>query len=97
MIESELDIPSLTENGIQMGHTVFYKVKELNSSSMFAWLIIFEMLILLIDSFDRKPDTKGLKYYKSPILQASRICVLSNTISSWTINEFILFVRYQSQ
>ena len=82
MIESELDIPSLTENGIQMGHTVFCKVKELNSASMFAWLIIFEMLSLLIDSFDRKPDTKGLKYYKSPILQASRICVLSNTISS---------------
>ena len=52
MIVSELDIPSLTEDGIKMTDDAFSKVKELNSSSMIDWLIMIEMLILLIDSFD---------------------------------------------
>ena len=53
MIEYELDIPSLTEDGIQMEDS-FYDVKELNSSSMIDLSIIIKMLILLIDSFDRR-------------------------------------------
>ncbi len=52
MIEFELDIPSLTSNGIQIGHSLFSNVIELNSSSMLAFLIMIEMLILLIRSFD---------------------------------------------
>ena len=38
-IEFELDIPSLTEDGIKMTDDAFSKVKELNSSSMIDWLI----------------------------------------------------------
>ncbi len=34
MIVFELDIPSLTSNGIQMNGRTFSKVKELTSSSM---------------------------------------------------------------
>ena len=34
MIESELDIPSLTDDGIQMNGDSFIGVKELHSSSM---------------------------------------------------------------
>ena len=55
MIEFELDIPSLTTEGIQMrDHNTFSKVNELHSSSMIDRLIMNEMLILLIDSFDRR-------------------------------------------
>ena len=51
MIVSEIDIPSLTDEGIQL-NSAFNGVQELNSSSMIDWLIMIEMLILLIDSFD---------------------------------------------
>ena len=51
MIVSEIDIPSLTDEGIQL-NSAFNSVKELNSSSMIDELIMIEMLILLIDSFD---------------------------------------------
>ena len=51
MIVSEIDIPSLTDEGIQLNNT-FINVKELNSSSMIDELIMIEMLILLIDSFE---------------------------------------------
>ena len=51
MIVSEIDIPSLTDEGIQL-NSAFNDVQELNSSSMIDWLIMIEMLILLIDSFD---------------------------------------------
>ena len=54
MTEFELDIPSLTQEGIQMNDYVFSKVRELQSISMIDWLLMIEMLILLIDSFDRK-------------------------------------------
>ena len=54
MIESELDIPSLTDDGIQMNGDSFIGVKELNSSSMIDELLLIEMLILLIDSFNRR-------------------------------------------
>ena len=52
MIEYELDIPSLTNEGIQLGKEAFYEVIELNSSSMIDELIMIEMLILLIDLFN---------------------------------------------
>ena len=51
MIVSEIDIPSLTDEGIQL-NSAFNGVQELNSSSMIDWLIMIEMLILLINSFD---------------------------------------------
>ena len=37
MIGFELDIPSLTQQGIQMGENAFDNVVELTSSSMFDW------------------------------------------------------------
>ena len=37
MIEFELDIPSLTEHGIQMGKNTFSNMKKLHSSSMIDW------------------------------------------------------------
>ena len=54
MIESELDIPSLTDDGIQMGENALGLVNELTSSSMIEYMIMNEMLILLIDSFNRR-------------------------------------------
>ena len=51
----ELDIPLLTDEGIQMkGRFIFEEVKELHSSSMIDELLLIEMLILLIDSFNRR-------------------------------------------
>ena len=50
----EIDIPSLTRKGIQMRKNSFSNVKELTSSSMIDELIMIEMLILLIDSFNRR-------------------------------------------
>ena len=70
MIEFELDIPSLTQHGIQMGEYIFCHVNELNSWSMINELIMIKMPILLIDSFDRRANYQELKYHKSPILQA---------------------------
>ena len=52
MIEFELDIPSLTQDEIQMNNS-FNRVREVTSSSMIDELIIIEMLILLINSFVR--------------------------------------------
>ena len=50
IIEYELDIPSLIEDGIQISEwNSFYNVQELHSSSMINWLLMIEMLILLID------------------------------------------------
>ena len=53
MIEFELDIPSLTLDEIQMDSCAFENVDELDISSMIEWLIMIEMLIVLIGSFDR--------------------------------------------
>ena len=53
IIEFDLDIPSLTSEGIQMSKA-FGEVRELVCSSMIDELLIIEMLILLIDSFDRR-------------------------------------------
>ena len=53
MIEFELDIPSLTLDEIQMDSCAFENVDELDSSSMIDWLLMIEMLIVLIGSFDR--------------------------------------------
>ena len=51
MIEFELDIPSLTTEGIQMNKS-FEKIKDINYSSMLARLILIEMPTLFIISFD---------------------------------------------
>ena len=60
MIEFELDIPSLSKEGIEMEYykdKLFEGVRELHSSSMIDWLLMNEMLILLIDSFNRRVCT----------------------------------------
>ena len=54
MIEFDLDITSLTEDGIYMDNHTFENVKELTGSSMIDKLIMIEMLTLLIDSFERR-------------------------------------------
>ena len=51
MIEFDLDIPSLTEEGIHMG-SAFGEVRELVCSSMIDELLMIEMLILLNTTFD---------------------------------------------
>ena len=50
MIVFELDIPSLTDEGIQIQYA-FIKVRELTCSSMIDGLIMIKMLTLLVDSF----------------------------------------------
>ena len=58
MIEFELDIPSLTEEGIQMGDKEsFSSVKQLHSSSMINELLLNKMPIPLIDSSDKRVVT----------------------------------------
>ena len=69
MIEFELDIPLLTQDGIQLS-SVFMNVIELNSSSM-----IDELIILLIDSFGR-----GVAIYeRMRVLHKIRMHPVSNT------------------
>ena len=48
MIEFELDIPSLSEEGIEMEYRdkPFEGVRELHSSSMIDWLIMIEIVLL---------------------------------------------------
>ena len=64
MMELNLDIPSLIDEGIHLGSMAFGEVRELHSSSMIDWLILIEMLILLIDSFD-----KGVIYHRQIVVQ----------------------------
>ena len=47
MTEFELDIPSLTEDGIQLMPGAFIEVRELTCSSMIDGVLITEMLTLL--------------------------------------------------
>ena len=54
MIEFELDIPSLSEEGIEMRYEGFENVNVLTSASMIGLLLMNEMLIVLIDSFGSK-------------------------------------------
>ena len=54
MIEFELDIPSLSEEGIEMRYEGFQNVNVLTSASMIGLLLMNEMLIVLIDSFGSK-------------------------------------------
>ena len=54
MIEFELDIPSLSEEGIEMRYEGFENVNVLTSASMIGLLIMIEMLIVLIGSFGSK-------------------------------------------
>ena len=54
MIECELDVQALTEEGIQIRDTEsFCNVRRMNSRSMIDWLII-KMLILLRTTFDTR-------------------------------------------
>ena len=53
MIEFELDIPSLTDEGIQIDDDSFKIVKAISSSCLGDWLMMTKILILLIDSFER--------------------------------------------
>ena len=55
MLEYELDIPSLTDEGIQLNES-FINVIELNSLSIFDKLIMIKMLILLQNTYDRTRD-----------------------------------------
>ncbi len=55
MLEYELDIPSLTDEGIQLNES-FINVIELNSLSKFDKLIMIKMLILLQNTYDRTRD-----------------------------------------
>ncbi len=60
MIEFDLDIPSLSEEGIELKegfNKPFDRVRELSSRSMIDWLLMIEMLIVLIISFDRIVET----------------------------------------
>ena len=58
MTEFELDIPSLTDEGIQMrGHNIFSKVNELHSSSMIDRLIDNEWDANSLDRFIRQKNT----------------------------------------
>jgi len=54
MIEFELDIPSLSEEGIEMRYEGFENVNVLTSASMIGLLLMIEMLIVLIGSFGSK-------------------------------------------
>ena len=56
MIEFESDIPSLTDEGIQIDHDSFKRVRVISSSSMGDWLIMTKILILLIDSFVKEAN-----------------------------------------
>ena len=53
MIVSEIDIPSLTDEGIQL-NSAFNDVQELNSSSMIDWLIDNDWDADSLDRFIRK-------------------------------------------
>ena len=77
MIEYKLDIPSLTEDGIQMEDS-FYDVKELNSSSMIDLSIIIKMLILLIDSFDRRVIILGIVDIQNDCMMCKWIVFVDN-------------------
>ena len=52
MIEFELDIPSLSKEGIEMRYEGFENVNVLTSASMIGWLLMNEMLIHLIELFE---------------------------------------------
>ena len=56
MIEFELDIPSLTNEGIQIDDDSFKRLRVISSSSMGDWLIMTKILILLIDSFVKEAN-----------------------------------------
>ena len=70
MIEYKLDIPSLTEDGIQMEDS-FYDVKELNSSSMID-------LSIIIDSFDRRVIILGIVDIQNDCMMCKWIVFVDN-------------------
>ena len=54
MIVFDIDIPKLTEEGIQMRCDPFANVGKLYCSSMVECLLMIKMLMLLINSFKRR-------------------------------------------
>ena len=52
MVESDIDIPNLTKDHIEM-QASFINVKELYSSSIIEWLLMIEMLMVLNNSFEQ--------------------------------------------
>ena len=56
MIEFESDIPSLTDEGIQIDDDSFKRVRVISSSSIGDWLMMTKILILLIDSFVKEAN-----------------------------------------
>ena len=101
MIEYKLDIPSLTEDGIQMEDS-FYDVKELNSSSMIDLSIIIKMLILLIDSFDRRVIILGIVDIQNDCMMCKWIVfvdnewdqshLISHSLESWILGDSYQFI-----
>ena len=79
LIVFELDIPSLTQQEIQMNDSeVFNGVKELQTLSMIDSLVLTEMLILLIVSFDRRATYyQRMRVNRCQILQMSRMRVVN--------------------
>ena len=71
----DLDIPSLTQNGTQLS-SAFRDVKELNSSSM------IEMLIHLINSFNRRTSYQIFEYHTRAIMLNIKIAVVHVLMNS---------------
>ena len=57
MIEFELDIPSLTEHGIQMRRIEFENVRRLKILSTIDDNVMIKMLLLYVNLYDRRIDT----------------------------------------
>ena len=97
MTEFELDIPSLTQEGIQMNDYVFSKVRELQSISMIDWLLMIEMLILLVDLFYRRVKSyQRIRVFHKSQSQLVFIPILAHWYVVWSTNELIVFVENQS-
>ena len=95
--EFELDIPSLTQEGIQMNDYVFSKVRELQSISMIDWLLMIEMLILLVDLFYRRVKSyQRIRVFHKSQSQLVFIPILAHWYVVWSTNELIVFVENQS-
>ena len=68
MIECELDVQALTEEGIQIRDTEsFCNVRRMNSRSMIDWLIIIKMLMLLRTTFDTRAVVTKVRIRKQSV------------------------------
>ena len=73
MIVFDVDIPSLTEDGIQMAYEAFENVNVLTSSSMIGWLLMIKMLIFLINSLEA--EFGGYRRLKKQLLMVNKLFV----------------------